>query len=177
MLHKDAYWRFICIFIPLSYFLRFVKVLYTNIWIWIWNCLHQRRRPADCSNFHRAGSATENASLASCVRVLGTIRRGVLEGLRVRDETWSFSSEFRYGGDDISDDPWSWTSEWRLCNWCTLGLATSVTTATEACCSRYTGWFRLVLLLLCVTTRASISWLRCSLSSDVDGAPYNGELQ
>ena len=43
----------------------------------------------------------ENAGLASSVRVLGTIRRGVLEGLRVHDETWSFSSEFRYGGADI----------------------------------------------------------------------------
>jgi len=51
--------------------------------------------------FHRAGSATENARLASSVRVLGTIRRGVLESLRVRDGTWSFSSEFRYGGADI----------------------------------------------------------------------------
>ena len=47
--------------------------------------------------FHRAGAATENARLASSVRVLGTIRRGVLEGLRVRDETWSFSSKFKYG--------------------------------------------------------------------------------
>ena len=51
--------------------------------------------------FHRAGAATENARLASSVRVLGMIRRGVLESLRVRDWTWSFSSEFRYGGADI----------------------------------------------------------------------------
>jgi len=51
--------------------------------------------------FHRSGAATENARLASRVHVLGTIRRGVLESLWVRDETWSFSSEFRYGGDDI----------------------------------------------------------------------------
>jgi len=51
--------------------------------------------------FHRAGAATENACLASSVRVLGTIRRGVLESLRVRDGTWSFSSKFRYGSEDI----------------------------------------------------------------------------
>jgi len=31
--------------------------------------------------FHRAGAETENARLASSVRVLGTIRRSVLEGL------------------------------------------------------------------------------------------------
>jgi len=37
--------------------------------------------------FHRAGAATENARLASSVRVLGTIKRGVLDGRRVRDET------------------------------------------------------------------------------------------
>jgi len=45
--------------------------------------------------FHRAVAATENARLASSVRVLGMIRRGVLESLRVRDGTWSLSSEFR----------------------------------------------------------------------------------
>jgi len=33
--------------------------------------------------FHRAGAATENTRLASSVRVLGKIRRGVLESLRV----------------------------------------------------------------------------------------------
>jgi len=49
--------------------------------------------------FHRAGAATENARLASSVRVLGMIRRGVLENLRVRDGTWSFSSEFDVGRD------------------------------------------------------------------------------
>jgi len=48
-----------------------------------------------------ADAAMENARLASYVRVLKTIRRSMLEGLRVRDETWSFSSKFRYGGDDI----------------------------------------------------------------------------
>jgi len=32
--------------------------------------------------FHRAGAATENARLASSVRVLGTIKRGVLDGRR-----------------------------------------------------------------------------------------------
>ena len=37
--------------------------------------------------FHRAGEATENACLAISVRVLGTIKRGVLDGPRVRDET------------------------------------------------------------------------------------------
>jgi len=37
--------------------------------------------------FHRAGAATENARLASSVRVLGTIKRGVLDGRGVRDET------------------------------------------------------------------------------------------
>jgi len=51
--------------------------------------------------FHRAGAPTENARLASSVRVLGMIRRGVLESLRVCDGMWSFSSEFRYGGADI----------------------------------------------------------------------------
>ena len=30
--------------------------------------------------FHRAGAATENARLASSVRVLGTIKRSVLDG-------------------------------------------------------------------------------------------------
>jgi len=34
--------------------------------------------------FRKAGAATENARLASSVRVLGTIRRGVLESLRVQ---------------------------------------------------------------------------------------------
>jgi len=35
--------------------------------------------------FHREGAATQNARLASSVRVLGTIRRGVLEGRSVLD--------------------------------------------------------------------------------------------
>jgi len=66
-----------------------------------------------------------------------------------------------------SDEPW--TSEWRLCNWCTRGLAASVTTAAKAW-----HWF-----CCCSASRhgPSISWLRCILSSDVDGAPYNSELQ
>jgi len=51
--------------------------------------------------FHRAGAATENARFASSVSVLRMIRRGMLEGLRVHDKMWSFSSEFRYSGDDI----------------------------------------------------------------------------
>jgi len=51
--------------------------------------------------FHREGAATQNARLASSVRVLVTIRRGVLEGRSVRDGMWSFGSELRYGGDDI----------------------------------------------------------------------------
>ena len=64
----------------------------------------QRRLAKTCPTsagrmFHRAGAAMENARLASSVHVLGMIRRGVLESLRVRDGTWSFSSEFRYGGD------------------------------------------------------------------------------
>ena len=88
--------------------------------------------------FHREGAATQNARLASSVRVLGTIRRDVLEGRSVRDGMWSFSSELRYGGDDIR-----WALNVRvatLCVWCARGLAASVMTATEAwhwscCCS------------------------------------------
>jgi len=108
--------------------------------------------------FHRAGAATKNAHLASSVHILRMIRRGVLEGLRVCDKTWSCSSEFMYGGDDIRRALNVRVATLWLMQ-CTRGLAASVTTATEAwhwfcCCSASRHGLHIL------TALQSIEWRR-----------------
>jgi len=113
--------------------------------------------------FHREGAATQNARLASSVRVLGTIRRGVLGGRSVRDGMWSFSSELRYGGDDMR---WALNVRVATCVCRAPGLADSVTTAAEAwhwscCCSASQHIYSVVLVaaVCCLRHVKNYDWL------------------
>jgi len=90
------------------------------------------------------------------------VRRAVSRS--VRDGMWSFSSELRYGGDDIQ-----WALNARVATLCLMRLQIG------SQCNNCSRGLALVLLLLCVTTRASMIWQRCSVPSDVDGPPYNSE--